>query len=1516
MKKYIVLLLICVSVSFVYGQQEPPWTVTQTLNNHTIIVPSGIVPASVSLPLYPGDYIGVFYDSLGKSVCAGYTQFDGLQNSYITIWGEDAGLDGFAMGEKFRWKVWSNLHQLTFSCNVVYDQIQFTGSDEFIANGISGISQISLLPGDVELGGSREICYGVSDTLFPLTSLLHTLNSVEWFDGANNTISTGNYLPVSASSNTMVYVQITDVVGNVFEDSVEIIVNPLPVFSLGSDTFISNHQAISIQVPGYETYLWNTGSNLPTISISEAGTYWLEVSDANNCSYLDSLVVSSPPWSFEPTNTNHTLIIPSSCSIDINNVALEEGDYLGVFYDLLGMAKCAGFARYTPSENLYVSAWGADANQLMGGFGPGEKFQWRVWDASANQEFCVIAGYNFAQFTNDSVFVANGISGLASLSASPLAIEAGAQIETCAQETVTIVPMAYGLSSLANSLLELNGQLFTPTGTGFEFTLTPDSSGIAVISATSNNGITAIDSVAIVVNPSPQVDLGNDTFLTANQCVDLGVPSSGNFLWSSGETTSTIQACAAGKYWLSYTTEFGCMGSDSISVSSPPWLLHVSNNNHSIIIPQTCTYSLGSLLLETGDYIGVFYDSLGVEKCAGFTPYISGKNNYVTAWGADAIQSGFQVGEGFKWRIWKKSTGMEFALSAAYDLSNFPNQGQYLVNGLSGVLGLHIDSLYVDAGGNAQICPGEDFVPIPTILTNNTLLSKNWYLDGVQVSTAISPMLSISSSAWLKLVVEDAGQNICSDSLFVDVFTGIAADLGPDQPFQPTAPVVLNPGTFDQYLWNDQSGYPSLEVNAPGVYSVEVVDSNACHFHDTIVVFGPNWVVNSSNQNHTIIVPSSFQLLNGLTISEGDFIGVFYDSLSVLRCAGFQNIKSNQNNYITAWGQSSGHDGFATGEKFRFKYWNHQNNEETWIVPTYNLLDFPNDSTYQSNGISGFNAAMPVVLDLSPLDEVVLCMGDSAFLQAEVESNSSPLQFSWIYNGVEVSTSQDLNFTAENNGQLSIEVSDCFGNTISDTASVWVDRYLFDIADTLYTCNGDQLNLAFHAQGLIQDSTNKALPNYCTPEVNGNDNIGIVSVNMNGSCLLFEQLSSPENYHPFFDEGRIDFVAGEIIDVAVATNQNSALANNILALGIDWDQDGSFDANGESYTFSNVPAVFLFQLEVPDSITPGQALLRIKFQQGNDWQLVSDLCQPFYYGEVEDYYVELLQTQGDSTVVYSWTDPANQNYQGSQLVFDPITLLNEGAYSLLMTSSNGCNHSKDIYIDVNNNPPPSIAFLFDTLYTTQPDTIILDPGVFGSYLWNDGATTSSYQLSTSGMYSVTVSDYGCHASDSVFVGDIQNVILVNGWSIISTYVDPSEPNMEAMFFPLGSKVIIIKNGIGQVCWVQYGLNMIGNHQLGDGYQVKMSMTDTLVVKGLMVRPDTTPLDLPFGWCIVAYLRTSPMSIVQALLPISSEIIIVKNGIGQVYWVQYGLNLIGDMKPGEGYQIKMETAQIFCYPAND
>ena len=162
---------------------------------------------------------------------------------------------------------------------------------------------------------------------------------------------------------------------------------------------------------------------------------------------------------------------------------------------------------------------------------------------------------------------------------------------------------------------------------------------------------------------------------------------------------------------------------------------------------------------------------------------------------------------------------------------------------------------------------------------------------------------------------------------------------------------------------------------------------------------------------------------------------------------------------------------------------------------------------------------------------------------------------------------------------------------------------------------------------------------------------------------------------------------------------------------------------------------------------------------------------------------------------------------------------------------------------------------------------------------------------------------------------VQNIILPQGWGIFSTYIDPFNPDISEVFNQIVSEVTIIKTGEGDIYWPVWSVNNIGDMLIGKGYQIKMVSTQTLSVTGLLMLPEYTPVNVPSGWGMIGYLRQVPASVEIMMSPIVANITIVKDGAGDIYWPFFSVNTLGNMNPGEGYQIKTIASCILIYPPN-
>ena len=157
--------------------------------------------------------------------------------------------------------------------------------------------------------------------------------------------------------------------------------------------------------------------------------------------------------------------------------------------------------------------------------------------------------------------------------------------------------------------------------------------------------------------------------------------------------------------------------------------------------------------------------------------------------------------------------------------------------------------------------------------------------------------------------------------------------------------------------------------------------------------------------------------------------------------------------------------------------------------------------------------------------------------------------------------------------------------------------------------------------------------------------------------------------------------------------------------------------------------------------------------------------------------------------------------------------------------------------------------------------------------------------------------------------------LPTGWFIFSTYIQPENPAIGNLIAPILSSTIIVKDAEGMAYLPSFDFNGIGNAVDGEAYLIKLSESQNLTISGTKIAPENFVINLIEGWRLLGYLRDTPANLVTMLSPINENIVIVKTFDGTAYLPDWDFNGIGDMTPGQGYQIKLNADVSFSYPAN-
>ena len=146
-----------------------------------------------------------------------------------------------------------------------------------------------------------------NDTAFcgSFSKVLYTGNSTTvWSNG-----ETASQITVSEAGQ---YIATISNTCSTVSDTVNIAQNNIPIVNIGNDTAICGSE-LQLNAPTQmQEYVWSDGSQNASITISGAGTYWVNITDANGCTNADSITIT--------TNCARDLWLPNSFTPNGDNV--------------------------------------------------------------------------------------------------------------------------------------------------------------------------------------------------------------------------------------------------------------------------------------------------------------------------------------------------------------------------------------------------------------------------------------------------------------------------------------------------------------------------------------------------------------------------------------------------------------------------------------------------------------------------------------------------------------------------------------------------------------------------------------------------------------------------------------------------------------------------------------------------------------------------------------------------------------------------------------------------------------------------------------------------------------------------------------------------------------------------------------------------------------------------------------------------------------------------------------------
>ncbi len=364
---------------------------------------------------------------------------------------------------------------------------------------------------------------------------------------------------------------------------------------------------------------------------------------------------------------------------------------------------------------------------------------------------------------------------------------------------------------------------------------------------TNATGCKGYDTLNIGQSTSLNVSLGKDTAFCGVFNLTLDAQNNGStYLWGDGSTQQTLNTTVAGLYFVTVTSVGGCVGIDSINVTSSNQLIvelgtdtSLCQGNNIILDadnPGTnYLWSTGATtqtltVLTAGTY---FVEASTANGCIGrdtitvsftSTPSINLGNDIVFCGDTTFALNGGNTASTYDWSTGESTSTISINSSGTYIV--------YLDSsstcGSSDTIQLTLNTPpTVDLGPDSSFCSN---INLPLDAQNNG--ATYLWNDGTT-----SQSKTISTAGIFFVDVTDVNNCTTRDSVKTTLLPQVIVDLGPAQTLCGTYNIISNAQNIGStYLWNTGETTQSININARGQYIVVVSQSNGCTGTDTLSV--------------------------------------------------------------------------------------------------------------------------------------------------------------------------------------------------------------------------------------------------------------------------------------------------------------------------------------------------------------------------------------------------------------------------------------------------------------------------------------------------------------------------------------------------------------------------------------------------------------------------------------------------------------------------------------------------------
>lgn len=672
------------------------------------------------------------------------------------------------------WSTGATTPVITVTAN---DTVYYTATD---VNGCNVVSDTAVVtfqnaPTVNATASPDTICVGSSSTL-SANAVGNNLNYL-WSP-------TGETTPSITTSTPGTYtVVVRDAFCPAF-DTVELYQYPYVPVTIGNDTTVCNGQNVTLTASGgpYVSYTWSNGANTPTITVNTPGDYWLTVNDGTCDIVSDTITLGNfPTPTATLTDTGacqgtpiNLSTIPGATNIvwstgaTTSTITVTSNDT--VYYtatDANGCNVVSDTASVTfevaPTVNVTASVdticQGATSTLSSNATGNNLTYVWQPNGETTADITVSAAGTYIVNVSNGFCPAADTIE-IFQYNHAPITL--GNDTDVCVGESVTLTPsgapyVTYNWSNTAT----------TPS-------ITVSATG--TYSVTVNDGTCTYVSDTVTLGNHPVVSAplsdtstceGNTIVLTAN-----GVLT--NIVWSTTETTNSINVTVDGDYSYTGQDVFGCT-----------------------VYSDTATVSFDTVPAIT---VTASPDTLFCPNSTSTLTASATGNNITYVWDGGATTPSITVNAAGTYHVTVSDGGCP---------------------GVDSVTVVRTTHAPVTLRSDTTVCPGSSVTLSPS---GSPYVSYNWS------NSATTATVNVSATGDYSVTVNDGTCTYVSDTFTLSnllVATPVAhsdTDVCANQPVTLTADAG-----YSNYGWSNGAGNgQSVTVTTPNSYSYTATDVNGC----------------------------------------------------------------------------------------------------------------------------------------------------------------------------------------------------------------------------------------------------------------------------------------------------------------------------------------------------------------------------------------------------------------------------------------------------------------------------------------------------------------------------------------------------------------------------------------------------------------------------------------------------------------------------------------------------------------